>query len=139
MILVCIIFLDYYFFLCFSIFNIIQFIIRTTIILATANMINQMQPTDLAAMTYTPVPGTKMYQDIEQGNFHVLNDTECLIETRELVKNLQVPDLHFTSNHASNYVSIDGVLPKDKETILHILDKAIAGNIPKRNSFQRGL
>lgn len=107
--------------------------------LATANIINQMQPADLAAMTYTPVPGTKMYQDIEQGNFHVLNDTECLIETRELVKNLQVADLHFTSNHASNYVSIDGVLPKDKETILHILDKAIAGNIPKRNSFQRGL
>lgn len=107
--------------------------------LATANMINQMQPTDLAAMTYTPVPGTKMYRDIEQGKFHVLNDIECLIETRELVKNLQVTDLHFTSNHASNYVSIDGILPKDKETILNILDKAITGNIPKRNSFQRGL
>ena len=107
--------------------------------LATANIINQMQPTDLAAMTYTPVPGTKMYQDIEHGKFHVLNDTECLIETRELVKNLQVPNLHFTSNHASNYVPIDGVLPKDKEAILQILDKAIAGNIPKRNSSQRGL
>ena len=107
--------------------------------LATANMINQMQPTDLAAMTYTPVPGTKMYRDIEQGKFHVLNDIECLIETRELVKNLQITDLHFTSNHASNYVSIDGILPKDKETILNILDKAITGNIPKRNSFQRGL
>lgn len=107
--------------------------------LATANIINQMQPTDLAAMTYTPVPGTKMYRDIEQGKFHVLNDIECLIETRELVKNLQITDLHFTSNHASNYVSIDGILPKDKETILNILDKAITGNIPKRNSFQRGL
>ena len=106
---------------------------------ATADILNKIQPADLASMTYTPVPGTRMYQEIEQGKFHILNDTECLMETRTLVENLQVPNLHFTSNHASNYVSIDGILPKDKEEILRTLDNAIAGNIPKRPSSQRGL
>ena len=106
---------------------------------ATAEIINRMHPTDLAAMTYTPVPGTKMYRDIEQGKFRVLNDTECLQETRELVQHIELDRLHFTSNHASNFVPIDGMLGKDKEEILSLLDKAIEGKIPRRNSDQRGL
>jgi hypothetical protein len=40
-------------------------------------MINRMKPNHLAAMTYTPVPGTKMYKDIERGDFQVLNDRLC--------------------------------------------------------------
>lgn len=107
--------------------------------LATAEIINQMHPTDLAAMTYTPVPGTKLFQDIEQGKFHVLNDTKCLKETKELVRHIELEQLHFTSNHASNFVSIDGILKKDKEKIITLLDKAIEGKIPKRNARQRGL
>lgn len=107
--------------------------------IATADIINHMQPTDLAAMTYTPVPGTKMYHDIEQGKFHVLNDTECLVETRELVRHIELDNLHFTSNHASNYVPIDGWLRRDKANIVVLLDEAIAGEIPKRNVSQRGL
>lgn len=107
--------------------------------IATADMINRMQPTNLAAMTYTPVPGTKMYRDIEQGNFHVLNDTECLIETKELIQHIELSDLHFTSNHASNYVPIDGTLGRDKTKIINLLDEAISGNIHKRNPTQRGL
>lgn len=107
--------------------------------LATAEIINQMHPTDLAAMTYTPVPGTKLFQNIEQGKFHVLNDTECLKETKELVQHIKLDQLHFTSNHASNFVPIDGILKKDKEKIITLLDKAIEGKIPKRNDRQRGL
>lgn len=106
---------------------------------ATAEMINRMEPTDLAAMTYTPVPGTKMYRDIEEGRFQVLSDTECLEETKELVQGIDLDRLHFTSNHASNYVPIDGVLKKDKERIIALLDQGIAGSIPKRGARQRGL
>lgn len=106
---------------------------------ATAEIINKMHPTDLAAMTYTPVPGTKMYRDIEQGKFHVLTDTECLEETRNLVQRIELDNLHFTSNHASNYVPIDGIISRDKTEILNLLDRAIHGNIPKRSAVQRGL
>jgi radical SAM superfamily enzyme YgiQ (UPF0313 family) len=106
---------------------------------ATADMINRMNPKHLAAMTYTPVPGTKMYTEIEQGKFHVLNDIECLNETRLLVERINLENLHFTSNHASNYVPIDGYLNRDKEKILKLLNAAIEGEIPKRTQFQRGL
>ncbi len=106
---------------------------------ATARMINDMRPEHLAAMTYTPVPGTKMYRDIENGTFQVLDDIGCLKETRALVENIGLENLHFTSNHASNYVPIDGYLSRDKAQILERLDGAIAGALPKRSAFQRGL
>jgi radical SAM superfamily enzyme YgiQ (UPF0313 family) len=106
---------------------------------ATADMINRMNPGHLAAMTYTPVSGTKMYRDIERGEFHVLDDVECLKETRSLVECIDLENLHFTSNHASNYVPIDGYLSRDKEQILKLLNAAIEGTIPKRTQFQRDL
>jgi coproporphyrinogen III oxidase-like Fe-S oxidoreductase len=98
-----------------------------------------MKPNHLAAMTYTPVPGTKMYKEIERGDFHVLNDTDCLKETMSLVEGIHLENLHFTSNHASNYVPIDGYLSRDKEQILKLLNAAINGEVPKRTQFQRGL
>lgn len=106
---------------------------------ATASMINAMAPRDLAAMTYTPVEGTKMYRDIEQGRFHVLSDVECLRETRELVQGISLDDLFFSSSHASNYVPIEGRLSRDKDKIVQLLDRAIEGDVPRRGSFQRGL
>lgn len=36
---------------------------------ATAGLVNRMRPDRLAALTYMPVPGTKMYRDIELGKF----------------------------------------------------------------------
>jgi hypothetical protein len=76
-------------------------------------------------MTYMPVPGTPMYRLIEEGRFQVLTEQEILLEASELVKNIEVPNLHFTSNHASNYVTIEGILPRDRETILNQLMTAM--------------
>jgi radical SAM superfamily enzyme len=98
-----------------------------------------MKPAHLTEMTYTPVPGTKMYRDIEEGKFEVLDARECLIETRTLVENLAPQQLHFLSNHASNYVSIDAQLPADKEAVLQTLDAAIHEDIPLRSERSRGL
>lgn len=106
---------------------------------ATANLINRMRPSDLAAMTYTPVPGTKMYADIKAGRFKMLSDQECLSETRELVREITAKNLHFTSNHASNPLPIHGMLPRDKGAILQLLDAAIAGIAPTRARTARGL
>ena len=98
-----------------------------------------MRPDSLAAMTYTPVPETKMYRDIMRGKFHVLNEKESLMETSELIQHIELDNLHFTSSHASNFVPIDGILSRDKTKILNLLNQAIAGNVPKRNPAQRGL
>jgi radical SAM superfamily enzyme YgiQ (UPF0313 family) len=84
---------------------------------ASAAIINEIRPAHLPAMTFMPVPGTPMYRDVQEGKFQVLTEREVLLETAELVRNIDVP-LHFASDHASNYVPIEGILPRDRETIM---------------------
>ena len=96
--------------------------------IATAKIINEIKPQNLAAMTYMPVPNTPMYKDIENGKFSVLTDKECLQETRWLVENLDKRHMYFTSTHASNYVPIEGDIYSEKESILGVLDDTIQNN-----------
>lgn len=105
--------------------------------IATAKIINEIKPQNLAAMTYMPVPNTPMYKDIENGKFSVLTDKECLQETRWLVENLDKRHMYFTSTHASNYVPIEGDIYSEKESILGVLDDTIQ-NSNIRKSY-RGL
>ena len=105
--------------------------------IATAKIINEIKPQNLAAMTYMPVPNTPMYKDIENGKFSVLTDKECLQETRWLVENLEKRHMYFTSTHASNYVPIEGDIYSEKESILGVLDNSIQ-NSNIRKSY-RGL
>lgn len=91
----------------------------------TADIINKMQPKHLSAMTYMPVPGTKMYEDIENGKFTVQSALESLLETRTLIEGIKLHGLHFTSNHASNYVPVKGTLCEDTPKLLALLDEII--------------
>ena len=106
---------------------------------ATADIINKMGANHLAAMTYMPVKGTKMYKDIENGKFHILTDDECLMETRALIEGIELDNLHFTSNHASNYIPIEGILKADKERLVAVIDDTLSGNLKTRRSGERGL
>jgi hypothetical protein len=56
-----------------------------------------------------------------------------------LVENLNCENLHFLSNHASNYVSIDASLPKEKDAVIKTLEAAINHEIPVRGEIYRGL
>lgn len=91
----------------------------------TADMINKMGPKHLSAMTYMPVPGTKMYQDIQEGKFVVQTAMESLLETRSLIEQIELSGLHFTSNHASNYVPVKGTLKEDREKLVGLLNEII--------------
>jgi radical SAM superfamily enzyme YgiQ (UPF0313 family) len=105
---------------------------------ASARIANAIKPAALAAMTYTPIPGTRMYRQIENGEFHPLDNKGVLVETRELASLLDVDRLVFTSNHVSNPVAANCVLPDDREALLDALDDAIActpGGGTRRSSF----
>jgi len=105
----------------------------------TVTLINQMKPRHLSAMTYTPVEGTKMEQDVREGRFICLTPDEALTEMRQLVSGLTVNPLHITANHPSNYLPIKGSLPDDREKILAMLDGALNGNIPLRTKRSSNL
>ena len=105
----------------------------------TAKIINEMQPNHLSAMNYTPVEGTKLGNQALRGEFQVLGAKESLMETAELIRNLQVSGMHFTSDHASNYLPLKGTLNEDRDKLLRLIDGAIGGKVAVRSEASRGL
>ena len=108
-------------------------------ILSTAQIINQMKPRHLSAMTFAPAKGTPLGDDVLAGRFKVYGPDHILEECRLLIQHLDVDPLHFTSNHASNYLPLKGGLPEDKARLLSLLDGALSGGQAVRPELWRGL
>jgi len=105
----------------------------------TAAIVNEMRPNHLSAMNYTPVPGTKLGNQALRGEFQVLTAGESLRETAELIRDLQVEDMHFTSDHASNYLPLKGTLNQDRDRLLGLIDGALQGQVAIRGEEFRWL
>lgn len=108
-------------------------------ILSTAKIINEMKPRHLSAMTFAPAKGTPLGDDVLAGRFKVYGPDHILEECRLLIEHLDVDPLHFTSNHASNYLPLKGSLPEDREKFLSLIDQALEGKIRLRKTLNRGI
>ena len=108
-------------------------------ILSTAAMINAMKPRHLSALTFMAKPGTPMGEAAARGAFTMLTRAELLEETKLLLEHLDVDPLHFTSDHASNYLPLKGGLPEDRERLLSLLEGALSGRVDIRPEYRRGL
>jgi radical SAM superfamily enzyme YgiQ (UPF0313 family) len=104
----------------------------------SAEAINAMGASYTALLTYTPVDGTPLFGAIEHGAFAVPSPRESLVEIREFVSAVTI-DTYFTCNHASNYLPLVGRLPRARTEMLACLDAALAGSIPLKPEFLRGL
>lgn len=107
--------------------------------LDTAALINAMAPRHLSALTYLPETGTALGDRVERGEFTLLTPEEALLETRLLLEHLNVNPLHFTSDHASNYLPLKGGLPRDRDRLLALVDGALAGERGLLSGYGRGL
>lgn len=107
-------------------------------ILDTAAMMNEMKPRHLSALTLTLYPGTELYADYQAGKFQPITPMDSLREARLLIEKLEVDPLHFTCDHASNYVPLKGSLPEDKAQFLARLDKALESGAGMRPEWSRG-
>ena len=47
--------------------------------------------------------------------------------------------MHFTSDHASNYLPLKGTLNEDREKLLSLIDGAVQGSVAIRSERSRGL
>lgn len=93
----------------------------------SAKVINSICPDYVGLLTLMVEKGTQMYADITCGRFKLLGPEEVMLETRELIKNIDVDNCIFRSNHASNYVSLGGTLSRDKEKLINIIDGVLKG------------
>jgi radical SAM superfamily enzyme YgiQ (UPF0313 family) len=109
--------------------------------LATARVLSEMDPEYVGALTLTFVPGTPLYEQRERGEFHPLSPFQSLEELKLIIENSDFTDCFFSSMHASNYLSVRGRLPQDKERMLRQIETVLAARDPSllRPEFLRGL
>lgn len=107
-------------------------------IMDTAAMMNEMKPRHLSALTLTLYPGTELYDDWRTGKFQPITPMDSLREARLLIEKLEVDPLHFTCDHASNYVPLKGSLPEDRDRFLARLDRALESGAGMRPEWSRG-
>jgi radical SAM superfamily enzyme YgiQ (UPF0313 family) len=107
--------------------------------IATGKAFSAMDPRYVSCLTITPVPGTKLYADLEAGRFELPTPEETLEELRLIIENTHVSGAVFRCNHASNYLPLGGRLPADRERILETIRAGQRGEIELRPEFMRGL
>lgn len=105
----------------------------------TIEALNRMQPRYLSFLSLMIIPGTPLEEDAGRGDFEELNPIELLKESCEIVRGLELNQTVFRSNHASNYLALEGTFPKDKNLLLEKLKAAIDGEIRLRPEYARGL
>ena len=105
----------------------------------SARLATAMSPRFLSLLTLTVVPDTPLATLASRGRFVLPEVPQLLRELRTFVAEAAPKDAIFRTNHASNYLPLDGRLPRDRERLLGVLDAALAGTIPLRPEWARGL
>ena len=91
----------------------------------TATALTEMDPAYVGALTTTVTPGTPMYEQQAAGSFVLPGKFEMLEELRTMVAGSELTQCRFSSNHASNYLPVRSVMPRDKAEVLAILDEVL--------------
>lgn len=105
----------------------------------TIDALNRMQPRYLSFLTLMLIPGTPLYAAARKKEFEVLKRAELLGEARAIIAGLQLQKTIFRSDHASNYLPLEGRFPQDKDKLLRLFDAALHGDLGLRPEFLRGL
>ncbi|MFG1691539.1 radical SAM protein [Gemmatimonadota bacterium] len=105
----------------------------------TARLVTEMDPEYLSTLTLTVIPGTPLQRVADKGRFDLPDIPGLLKELRTIVDESRPRAAIFRTNHASNYLPIEGRLPRDRERIVTAIDAALRGEIPLRPEYFRGL
>ncbi len=90
----------------------------------TAKVLNAIGPDFIRLRTFLPKIHTPILQQIKNNSFQMLGPHQVLKETRQLIKKLECCSL-LTSDHYTNYINLEGMLPQKKEHMIALLDAAL--------------
>ena len=93
---------------------------------ASADIFNQLHPFLIGPNMLTVYPESRLYQEIQNGNWKEESEIDKYRELQTLVKNLNI-STYFAAMGASNAFQLRGRLPENKEQLLDTLDRIISG------------
>ena len=93
----------------------------------TAFVLNEINRAGLFTVrirTLVPKINTLLLHQIKKGSFKLLNAHEVLLELQYLLENVNGP-FNLFSDHYTNYLSLNGKMPKDREPLLAQIETAL--------------
>jgi radical SAM superfamily enzyme YgiQ (UPF0313 family) len=107
----------------------------------TARILTEIDPEYAGALTLTLVPSTPLYEQWQRNEFHPISPFQSLEELKSIIEKASFTDCFFSSMHASNYLSVRGRLPQDRERMLGQIEALLATRDPSllRPEVLRGL
>jgi radical SAM superfamily enzyme YgiQ (UPF0313 family) len=108
---------------------------------ATADLLSEMDPPYVGALTTTLIPGTPLHDAAQRGDFALPDPWGLLEELATLVERSRLTRCAFHANHASNYLPLRLTLPADRDKGLRMLRAALASRDPRFlvPEYRRGL
>ena len=110
--------------------------------IASATMISEMRPSYASWLTLMLDPSAPVTKDIAEGKFELLKPLEVLDEMEVMLEHVELPEgvtCVFRSNHASNYLSLKGDLPADRDKMLAVVRQAKENSDMLRPEYWRAL
>lgn len=104
----------------------------------SAKMMSGARADYIAFLTLYLEEGCPMYEDLIEGRFKLQTPEECLREIGIFLEHIDSEGSVFRANHASNYLSLKGVLNKDKERMINEIKQSLTTGM-MRDEYMRGL
>lgn len=107
----------------------------------SARLINVVQPDYLATLVLFFHEGEADFIKSFGGDFEFCNQHQLIEEMQTFISHLDLDKTIFRSDHASNYLVLKGVLGRDKQKLLTMIDGALSSesNVFLRSEYNRGL
>lgn len=105
----------------------------------TGLALSKINPNYVGALSFMPIEGTPLYNEVNKGIFKLPSPADLLKELRIMLENTNMKHGYFYANHASNYLPLRIRLPRDKEKALGMIDNALSGSIQLTPEWMRGL
>jgi len=106
---------------------------------ATGELLSEMDPNFIGALTVMLIPGTPLWEENRKGEFQLPDEHGLLKELREMILHTNITKGLFFSNHASNYLPVKARLPRGKEDAIVLIDSALRGEIGLKPDWMRAL
>lgn len=105
----------------------------------TGRVLSEMKPEYIGLLTLMVPDDSLLQSSIQKGEFQLLSSDEILLETREILRNIDSDGSVFRSNHASNYLDLRGTLNQDTPILIQQIEDALAGKHKLKEEYFRGL
>ncbi len=104
--------------------------------LETARVINAVNPTFVRIRSTVPLPGTPLYDMMQQHRWTPLTEDEKVREIRQFIENLNGITSSLLSDHMMNLIEdIEGTFPGGKEHMLSVIDAYLGMSDDDRESY----